>query len=383
MNRVFKIAALAIAIMAGIYIASDILPSGNASGSATPETQTLSGPRPVPMYTIASGQTGTARSYPGTAESGSEVDLSFRVAGPLVAVNVGPGSVVKKGQALMQIDPRDYRDNIAVISAQLTAARAEYDNAKLEFERVKPLIKKGVVSQSDYDRAERAHATAMASVKNIEAQLAIARHKLGDTTLRAPFDGIVTTQLVENHEMISAGQKALKMHDTSSIEIHVNIPETVLSNYNLNTQQTVDATFPAIPGRTFKAHMSEWSAEADPQTRTYEVTFTLPAPSGNGEPAILPGMTAEISWSGMQKAASPLSIPASALVADDKNQSQVWVFNPETQLATKRSIVTGKLVDGSRFQVLDGLEEGETIVVAGVDFITPEMKLRPMNRTSR
>lgn len=385
MKRYLKIVAIVGTLLAiAAYSAAEFIPDGLA-GSAEAKVSEPGAPasaasetaRPVPLYVVKKDDSKEERSYPGVTQATNEVDLSFRVAGPLVEVNVAPGSVVKKGQSLMQIDPRDFQDEIAVLEAQLAGAKADYDNAKAELERYKPLMKKSVVSKSDFDGAERVYATAQAQMKHISAQLRIAKHKLEDTCLRAPFDGIVTSQFVENHEMVTAGQNALKMHDISKVEIHVNIPENDLGNYDLGKKNKVQVLFPAIPGKVYNAEMVEWSAEADPVTRTYEVTFGLPAPD---DKLILPGMTAEVRWQGDTDNA-PVFIPASSVASNDLGESVVWVFDPKTGSAATRVVKTGGIVDGRNLSVLDGLAEGETIVAAGIDFLTPGMKLRPMKKS--
>ena len=369
-------------LVVAVFSAIEFLPMGfaknlieQAESLGQPPALEPVAPRPISLYFVGREQIKGSRAYPGVATSSNEVDLAFRVAGPLIAVNVGPGSVVEKGQALMQIDPRDFEDNIAVLEAQLIGAKAAYEDARLDFERIQPLRQKSVVSQSDYDKAKSLFDSAASTVKNVEAQLRIARHRLEDTSLRAPFDGIVTAQLLENHEMVQAGQKALKLHDISQVEIHVNIPENELCHYNLHNEHQVQVTFPAVPAQSYPARLSEWSAEADPLTRTYEVTFTLPAPKGVN---ILPGMTAEVYWQTSEGGNAPLSIPASAVASNKEGDSIVWVYDAATCEASPRVIKTGELLNGSHLNVLQGLKEGEVIVAAGVDFVTPGMKLRPL-----
>lgn len=387
MKRKVVASIVIVAIIAlGAFSAVEFFPKGlamevvnKAESLGKPPELAPKAPRPVSLHTVARKGAVQSRTYPGIAASSHEVELAFRVAGPLVAVNVSPGVTVAKGEALMQIDPRDYEDNIAVLEAQLAGAEAALEKVRLDYERTKPLKRKNVVSQSDYDQAESAHRTAQAKVHNIKAQLQKARHALEDTTLRAPFDGIVSAQLLENHEMVASGQKALKLQDISKVEIHVNVPENELGHYDLRQQHTAQVTFPAFPGSCYTARLTEWSAEADPGTRTYEVTFALPAPE---DVIILPGMTAELQWGASRTKNPPLSIPASAVTSSPEGHSMVWVYDAATGTAESRRIETGSLLDDAYMRVLQGLAPGEQIVAAGVDFIAPGMKLRPLKAQS-
>lgn len=335
-------------------------------------------PRPVLLEEVRSGNELKSRTYPASVQASKEAPLSFRVSGPLVTVNGQPGDFIKKNAVLMAIDPRDFQDSIRVLEAQLSGAMAALEKSRLDFERSKSLLGENVISRASYDAAKGAFETSAASVKDIQARLKIARHQLADTKLLAPFDGIVATKRVENHEMVSAGQVVLTVLDISSLEIKANIPENEIARTSLAPGQEATVGFASLPERTFKAFLKEWSAAPDPSTRTYSVTFALPAPK---EAQILPGMTGEISWGKQADAADAVSVPVGALVADGEKGSAVWIFDPDTSSPVKRSVRTGAFSHGgNRVLVLDGLRSGEQIVVAGASFVVEGMKLRPMSR---
>ncbi len=335
-------------------------------------------PRPVLLEEVRSGNELKSRTYPASVQASKEAPLSFRVSGPLVTVNGQPGDFIKKNAVLMAIDPRDFQDSIRVLEAQLSGAMAALEKSRLDFERSKSLLGENVISRASYDAAKGAFETSTASVKDIQARLKIARHQLADSKLLAPFDGIVATKRVENHEMVSAGQVVLTVLDISSLEIKANIPENEIARTSLIPGQEATVGFASLPERTFKAFLKEWSAAPDPSTRTYSVTFALPAPK---EAQILPGMTGEISWGKQADAADTVSVPVGALVADGEKGSAVWIFDPDTSSPVKRSVRTGAFSNGgNRVLVLDGLRSGEQIVVAGASFVVEDMKLRPMSR---
>ena len=335
-------------------------------------------PRPVMLEEVRSGNEMKSRVYPASVQASKEAPLSFRVSGPLVTVNGQPGDLIKKDTVLLEIDPRDFQDGIRVLEAQLSGAMAALEKSRLDFERSKSLLGENVISRASYDAAKSAFETSTASVKDIQARLKIARHQLADTKLLAPFDGIISTRRVENHEMVSAGQVVLTVLDISSLEIKTNIPENEIAHKSLVPGQEATVGFASLPERTFKAFLKEWSAAPDPSTRTYSVTFALPAPK---EAQILPGMTGEISWRKQADAAGAVSVPVGALVADGEKGSAVWIFDPDTSSPVKRSVRTGAFSHGgNRVLVLEGLRSGEQIVVAGASFVVEGMKLRPMSR---
>jgi RND family efflux transporter MFP subunit len=232
------------------------------------------------------------QSYPGTVIASRQAKLAFRVGGPLIKVAVKPGDKVKKGQLLMQIDPRDFNDSIRVLEAQLAGAESQQDRAQRDFDRAQTLFDQHVSATADFDRARSAFDSAFSGVQSIKAQLQIARHKLKDTTLRAPYAGVITTQSAENHEMVTSGKEVFAIQDISTLEVEIKIPENEMAQRPLKQGKQVNIELPAIPNRNFTAKLVEWNTAADPITRTYALRFSFTAPT---DVQVLPGMTAEVS----------------------------------------------------------------------------------------
>ncbi|MCF4151081.1 efflux RND transporter periplasmic adaptor subunit [Dethiosulfovibrio sp. F2B] len=336
-----------------------------------------SGPRPVALETVGVGAIRSNRRYPGVVEADQEAFLAFRVAGPLTKVDVQLGDLVKKGQRLAQVDSRDFRDEIEVLKAQLEGARATLENAQTDYDRSKSLLKEKVIAQAEYDGAKKAVTTARSSVRNISAQLDIAGHRLQDTELKAPFDGIVSERKVENHEMVSAGQVVMGLLDISTLKVTANVPEGALVRGSLSEGTKAELSFPSIPDLKLIGTLEEWSSSPDPATRTYSVSFVFPAPEGV---RVLPGMTAEVLWNGEEGSSEVVTVPLGAVVSRGDGGSSVWVYDPDEKVVRSRSVSLGKVGGDDRLPVIDGLRPGESIVVAGVDFITEGMSVSPLER---
>jgi len=351
----------------------------DASAHEDTLAEALSGPRPVMLEKVSLTTSVIDRSFPGVVNAVDKTQLSFRIHGPLIEVNVKPGDAVKKGQVLMQVDPRDYQDRIAVLEAQLARTSAEYRKAAQDFKRATGLFAERVIPPADFDAAESAHDAAAAAVKDLEAQLQTARHQLDDTSLLAPYDGIITEQCVENHEMIAAGQIVLGMHDISRLEIEVEVPENEIAKHQLRNGESARIQFPSVRDREYPASLKEWNTSADPITRTYTVVFVMEAPK---DATILPGMTAQAKWVSETSPAPVAVVPARAIVADTQGRPFVWVFDPQSHRAQKRLVETGKLINSHQVQILRGVEPGEFIVSEGAGFITETMELRPLNSDS-
>ncbi len=314
----------------------------------------------------------SAISYPGTITACKKTKLAFRVAGPLVQVNVNPGDVVKKGQLLMQIDPQDFRDKIAVLNTQLQAAKSRLTTAKMDFKRAQTLFDQKVIPQADFDHMVNGQQLAAAQVSQVKAQLTIARHHLSYTSLKAPYDGIIIGTTVENHEMVGPGIPVVIIHDISVLEITAGVPENELIRHPLNPDTKALVTFPALGDEKFTAKLKEWNTSADPATKTFGVTFSMKAPKNQ---RILPGMTAELTWSDNKKARPVITVPTKAISMNPNGSSMVWIYNPDTGKARRREISVGGFAGDNRTIVLSGLTPNEKIVTSGMDFITEYMNL--------
>lgn len=328
--------------------------------------------RPVTLERVRSVDSRRERSFPGVVKASEESALSFRVGGPLTEVNVKLGEPVKKGDLLMQIDPRDFEDRIESLEARLAGAEAVFQNARQDYGRISKLFEEKVVPQSNYDLAKSALDSAEASVKGLNVQLQIARHSLEDTSLLAPYGGTVTEQLVENHEMVDSGTVVLRFHNIQWLEVVVNVPENEIAHRGMDREALVRVRFPAIPGKAFDAHLTEWSSVADPMTRTYAVTFRFEAPT---EFKVLPGMSAKVSWQDGSESEPRLVVPMASLSSGAEGSTVLWVYNEEGGNAERRAVSTGRLEGSSHIVVLSGVTEGEQVVLSGSRFIHEGMTL--------
>ena len=327
--------------------------------------------RPVPCETVSVQPIGASRSFPGIVNASEESELSFRVGGPLVEVNVELGAPVKKGDLLMQIDPRDFEDRIAALEAQLAGAEAVLKNAQQDFGRDSKLFEEEVVAQSVFDRSKSTLDAAESSARGLKAQLQIARHALEDTSLVAPYDGTVTKQMAENHEMVKSGSMVLQYHNIGVLEIVVHVPENEIAAIPVGQAIVSQVTFPSLPGRTFEATLSEWSTQSNPLTRTYELTFLMTAP---GDVRILPGMTAQVALAAAPESA--LTVPVSAVLPGASGGSAVWVYSDSSSQVELREVIAGELVGSSRMVISSGLSEGEQVVVEGTRLIHENLSLK-------
>jgi len=320
--------------------------------------------RPVKVLTVGGAAAGTEVSFPGRVAAGQQVDLAFRVGGPLIELPVQEGEKVNKGQVVAKIDPRDFR--IRVDSAQ-----AQFDKTEADIERLAALYEKEAASRAQLDQARAARDVAKAALDDANADLS-------DTRLRAPFSANIGEKFIENFQDVQAKQPVLSLVGIDSLEIQVDLPESIVVRLRTEDAETreVFARFEAAPDTEFPLELTELASQADPQTGTYQATLVMPQPDSIN---ILPGMTAEVVGRRKDGAVADESIvvPAVSVAADESGSSYVWVVDSEMTVH-KRDVTTGNLVGADQIQIVDGITAGEMIAISAVSRLREDMPIRKM-----
>jgi len=319
----------------------------------------------------------TGRSFPGRARAAQEVDLAFRVTGPLVALPVKVGDEVEKGELIAQIDPRDFEVALRNAEGGLQSAKATMNRAKLDYERMAGLKKKspGAISDIDVDQAKESVEVAKADISALEASVDAAKDALKYTNLRAPFSGSVVATYAENFENVRQQQMIVRVVDKAKIEFEVGIPETLISMAPYIEDITV--SFDAFPDVEIPAEVKEIGREASSTTRTFPVTVIMKQPEGV---SVLPGMagkargTLRLPDKGSQV---QIVVPVTAVFTQgEEEQSFVWIIDDGSNSVSSRPVDLGTLVS-SGYVIDKGLEQGEIIATAGVHFLKEGQVVAP------
>ena len=309
-----------------------------------------------------------------------EINLSFRIGGPLIQFPVKVGVAVQKGQVLARIDPRDFDIGLRQAQGQLEETRAAALRAESDYERQQRIFKEdpGATSESAIDRAREQRDRARANIRSLEAAVDSARDQLADTYLRAPFGGTVVATFVENYEQVRPQQQVLRVVDTSRIKMVVNIPENFISLAKRIKDITV--VFDPFPKEKLAAQILEVSPEASQLTRTYPMTLVMNQPKNV---KILPGMAGRAeaqSLGGLD--GGQIVIPMGAAFSSaEGGKTYVWVINDLTKTVTRREVTLGTLTNAGT-EVLAGLQRGEWIATAGVHSLRDGQRVRIAEKAS-
>ncbi len=315
------------------------------------------------------------RSFPGLASASTEVNLSFRVGGPLISRPVSVGDMVEVGDIVASIDPRDFEVRLESVRGQLERAEAALDYAQTEYDRILRIREQdpGATSELAIGTALRERNVQKANVRSLEAGVMTAEDQLGYTQLKAPFAGRVVATYVENFEDVLPKRPIVRIIDRARVEFGISIPEGMIG-YAPYVKEIM-IRFDAIAGREFPATVKEIGEEATQATRTYPVTLVMDHPD---DVQILAGMAgdARITSRPPQFEEAGIAIPATAVFSDGSSSDTfVWVCDMSSRTLKRRKVEARHFSD-TGLSVQSGLSAGEWVVVAGVHTAKEGQKVR-------
>ena len=167
--------------------------------------------RPVRALTLATGTVGSSAEFSGDVRPRYESRLGFRVGGKISARKVDVGTVVKRGQVLMQLDPQDLRLGQAQAQANLRAAQTNYELARADMKRYQDLRSQNFVSQAVLDQKVAAARSAQASMEAARAASSEQANQTGYASLESDTDGVVTGIDAEVGQVVQAGTPVVRV----------------------------------------------------------------------------------------------------------------------------------------------------------------------------
>ncbi|NLR91255.1 efflux RND transporter periplasmic adaptor subunit [Flammeovirga agarivorans] len=289
----------------------------------------------------------------------TEINLSFRVGGPVQRVRVKQGDYVKKGQIIAQIDQRDYL-------LQLEQTKTQYLQAQKELDRYQKLYDKNKLPENTYDKIKSGVTLAKIAYEN-------AQNQLYDTDLRAPISGYISAKFINDHTTIGPGIPVVSMIDVSTLEVSTKVPSSQL--YLVQYIKEAKLDIQSLHLENLPLQFKTISKKAG-QDDLYELTFLL----DSKDERIKSGMLGITSVK-LESKNTPLSVPLSS-VFDGNKKTSVWVIKKGNTLK-QRNVVLGKPLKDGRVEVLSGLQTNEKIVVAGVYDLLENQKVAPIQKASK
>jgi membrane fusion protein (multidrug efflux system) len=338
----------------------------------------------------------------GTLTAEEQADVAAETAGRVVATPVERGTPVVEGAVIAKLSSvetdaslKEAEANAAQIEARLALgpeglfdvnkvpevanARASLTLAQAEFARIEKLLAERVVSQSEYDQRKTAVEAARQqyeAAKNAaeqqyqalqasRARVTLARKAVNDTTVRAPFAGIIAQRMVSTGDYVTRGMKVAEVVRITPLRIELTVPEQFVADVKVS--QPVSFTVDAFPGRTFEGQVRYVS----PSLRADQRALTVEASVPNAKGELKPGMFATALVEQAKKLPGVL-VPAGA-VRTVSGTSRVFVVTGDH--AEERIVTTGQKVD-PLVEITTGLKTGERVATENVNQLVDGVKVK-------
>ncbi|WP_179293702.1 efflux RND transporter periplasmic adaptor subunit [Mesorhizobium sp. WSM3882] len=347
-------------LLAALLVALAAVAALKAYGRATPEpaaqtpapaaTLTVSVEKVVPQ-TVTSSVSAT-----GTVAAWQEARIGAEESGlRLTEVLVAEGDHVKAGDVVARLDDLLLKAQLAEQKAAVEQAQATLDSALSAAARANKLLASNAVSVETAEDKATAVKTGKAGVDQAQAAAERLQAQLDRTTIRAPFDGIVSSKPAVTGSIVQAGTELMKIVRDGRLEVGVLVPEKVLTAISAGQPANiVDAS-----GRAFSGSVSQVAETVNATTRLGTVYVAVGEGSG-----LKPGMFARVT---IETAASRQLTVAERALVWHAGKPAVFVVGDDGKV-TERPVVTGTRQNG-RVAIESGLSEGDRVVVAGAGFL--------------
>jgi RND family efflux transporter MFP subunit len=326
-------------------------------GDETPPVASAGdGPAPIPVAVAAVVRESLVEPVLGTGSIAPHktTDVGPRVSGIIDAIFVRVGDRVEEGAPLFRTRAIDYEIRVREAESAARLARANAEKARRDFERIRTLRTQDVASEERLDAVRTASEMAAAQRDQAEAALAQARQNLADTTVRAPYRGVITQRFVDEGAMLStmmtAGNAVVQIMKVDLVVAIVQLPEAQLSRVRVGTRGVVH-----IDGleRSYESEVHVLNDRVDPVSRAFEVRLGIQNPAY----AVKPGLFAEAELFPEPREATLLERGA-VLGAEGGH----YVFVEREGRALRRALRLREL-DARRVEVLEGLAPGERVLL--------------------
>lgn len=364
-------------VLIGVVVMGMIL------SGCTPKNEIASSTRTVKVLTVGGQSVNATEGVSGNIVPIEMAKVSFKIDGVIESIPVKEGDVIKKGDIIAKIKPKDYELALKASKAQfdsaqmtinkdipnkLSQAKAQLDLTQLTYDRVKALYEQGSVSKSDFDQVTTKLAVDKSTYQQALDAYEIANMQLGqakaayehsadnvnETTIYSPMDGIVLKKLSAEGEVQGAGYPVAVVGVLSEVWAEFGVTDGQIGQFKVGQKWPV-----YIYGieKEMEGIVSEIGAVADEKTRQFTIRLKL----NNENGAMKPGMIAKANFT--KAKGEKILLPLISVVHLTSGDF-VYVYDVEKKTVTAKKVKTGNLID-DRIEVLNGVALGDKVVIEG------------------
>lgn len=226
------------------------------------------------------------REFTGVIIAEQQATISARLTAKVAEVLVDVGAQVKRGDVLMRLESEDLSARVKQNEQSISAAQAQLNVSRKEFQRISDLVGKKLLPQAEFDRAESQLKGAEANFKQAQAYLSEAETTFGYSVITAPFDGVVTAKSVNIGDTAAPGANLLSLYNPRSLQIETHIPESLIPRLHIGAE--IDVYLPALK-RQVVGTVNEITPSADTSSRSFAVRLDFDV---DDEVTLYPGLYA-------------------------------------------------------------------------------------------
>jgi len=340
----------------------------------------------LPVQPIDTATATTVKDYLGTIEGKVNVEIRPQVEGILEEIYVDEGAFVKEGQRLFKINPQPYQEELNNAIANENVEKAKLENAKLEVDRLKPLVENDVISDVRLRTAMSDYDVAKASLAQASAAVASARINLGFTTIKAPVSGFIGRIPKRVGNLVSSSDPLTELSDISEVYVYFAMSESDFLYFRKKYgKRDSSSTNPAdtaqlIPNVSLvmadgtvypeKGVVDAINGQVNRTTGAISLRATFP----NADYVLRSGNTGTLKMEEHQRGV--LTVPQ---VATTELQDKIFVYTLDSANRVKQRAIEVIGKSGKQYIVKNGVNPGDRIVLSGLDKLEDGMEIKPLN----
>jgi RND family efflux transporter MFP subunit len=312
----------------------------------------------VKVEAVERGVVTRSLDYKGTVFPWKQANIQPDTSGRIHKIYKKQGDRVKKGELLAELDTTTQKLQLKQAEAALDVANAAYKDAQMNRERLKTLFQKAAISKLQLEKAELNLEAASTQKQSALATVAVIEHTLGNSYMRAPFAGIITSKNSEEGDvvnpMMGMNSSVLTLMDLNTVKVVLDVPAEDIEKISLEQPCTVRVS--NLEADTFAGRVYSRNLAADPTSKTFKVEIKI----DNPQLIIKAGVFAEviIAVAGKENC---LILPLSALIEEGDTGYVVLYDNGQAKF---KNIRVGERNDRV-FEIGAGLSQGQLVVVKG------------------
>ncbi|WP_214229084.1 efflux RND transporter periplasmic adaptor subunit [Pedobacter sp. B4-66] len=330
----------------------------------------------VDFLTVSTATAGIQKKFPGNVEGSVSVDVKVQVSGYLDAIYVKEGDYVTKGQRLFQIKSEVFNEQVNNAQAMLKSAIANQATAKIEVEKIRPLVEGKVVSAVQLQSAQAAYDAASAAVSQAKASVSSARLNADFALIKAPVSGYIgrIPKRVGNLVTPSDAQPLTTLADINTLFVYFSMSEAEYIGFRKDVARDPgivnNVELIIADGSTYGqlGKLETASGNIDPSTGS----ITLKAVFSNPDKLLRSGGSARVVIN--QKIESALSVPM-ASVKDIQDRFFVFMLDDSNKVSMSPLQIAGR--SGENYLVKSGIKAGDKVALNNIDVLVDGMQVKP------